>query len=166
MYFLYLPGLPDALDDNKKRWLVVGICLHSVISPTLRTFITPVLDTLYNSLVVSDNIDKQTYSTHLKKYVPTKTNLNYEAINTNSTKLVRNVKQYMQYDYKVYNAVDLSKLFVQTFMAHYTAIDDSCDSSALLGIIINILPSLQYPAKNASIKQSYILISIFSNKLQ
>ncbi|XP_071172953.1 uncharacterized protein [Mytilus edulis] len=140
-------GLPDALDDNKKRWLVVGICLHSVISPTLRTFITPVLDTLYNSLVVSDNIDKQTYSTHLKKYIPTKTNLNYEAINTNSTKLVRNVKQYMQYDYRVYNAVDLSKLFVQTFMAHYTAIDDSCDSSALLGIIINILPSLQSTAK-------------------
>lgn len=42
------------------------------------------------------------------------------------------------YDYRVQNPVDLSKLFLQTHMAKYQAIDDSCDSSALLGIIINI----------------------------
>ncbi|CAC5391034.1 unnamed protein product [Mytilus coruscus] len=128
-------GLPDDLDDNKKRWLVVGICLHSVVSPTLRKYITPVLTSLYNSLVVSDNIDKQTYNTHLKTYIPTNKFLNYAAINTNNANFGRNDKQY---DYRVYKAVDLSKLFLQTHMAHYTAIDDSCDSSVLLGIIINI----------------------------
>ncbi|CAG2240151.1 unnamed protein product [Mytilus edulis] len=48
----------DDLDDSEKRWLVVGICLHTIISPT--------------------------------------------------------------------------------HMAHFTAFDDSCDSSALLGIIVNI----------------------------
>lgn len=42
------------------------------------------------------------------------------------------------YDYRVQNPVDLSKLFLQTHMAKYQAIDDLCDSSALLGIIINI----------------------------
>ncbi|XP_052080990.1 uncharacterized protein LOC127718961 isoform X2 [Mytilus californianus] len=34
--------------------------------------------------------------------------------------------------------VDLSRLFLQTHMAHFTAFDNSCDSSALLGIIVNI----------------------------
>ncbi|VDI13262.1 Hypothetical predicted protein [Mytilus galloprovincialis] len=142
-------GLPNVLDDNRKRWLVVGICLHSVISPTLRTYIAPVLTNLYNALIVSDNIDKQTHNTHLKLYKPTNKGLNYEAINTNYDKFGKSVKQY---DYKVYNAVDLSKLFLQTHMAKYTAIGDSCDSSALLGIIINIdkfLPSLQSTAKAA-----------------
>ncbi|CAG2256157.1 unnamed protein product [Mytilus edulis] len=97
----------------------------------------------------ADNIDKQTYNTHLKCYKPTKTILNYAAINTNIDKFRRNDKQY---DYRVYNAADLSKLFLQTHMAKYTAIDDSCDSSALLGIIINIdkfSPSLRSTAQDA-----------------
>ncbi|CAG2208091.1 unnamed protein product [Mytilus edulis] len=34
--------------------------------------------------------------------------------------------------------VDLSRLFLQTHMAHFTAFDESCDSPALLGIIGNI----------------------------
>ncbi|CAG2243217.1 unnamed protein product [Mytilus edulis] len=42
------------------------------------------------------------------------------------------------YDYKVQNAVDLSKLFLETRMAHYKGFDESCDSSALLGIIVSI----------------------------
>lgn len=43
-----------------------------------------------------------------------------------------------RYDYRVQNPVDLSKLFLQTHMTKYQDIDESCDSSALLGIIISI----------------------------
>lgn len=43
-----------------------------------------------------------------------------------------------QYNYKVQNAVDFSKLFLPLNIAHYTAFDEACDSSALLGIIINV----------------------------
>ncbi|CAG2192660.1 unnamed protein product [Mytilus edulis] len=42
------------------------------------------------------------------------------------------------YDYTIKSAVDLSKLFLPTHMAHYTGFDDTCDISALLGLIINI----------------------------
>lgn len=44
-----------------------------------------------------------------------------------------------KYDYRVQNPVDLSKLFLLTNMTHYKDINDSCDSSAVLGLIVNIL---------------------------
>ncbi|XP_076088649.1 uncharacterized protein LOC143059071 [Mytilus galloprovincialis] len=126
-------GPPDDLDDRKRRWLIVGICLHSIISPVLRTYVVPVVTKLCYSLTSRNNIHKQTDISYLKKYPPTNTTLNYQAINSNKTK-----RNKAKYDYRVRSAVDLSRLFLHTHMAHFTAFDDSCDSSALLGIIINI----------------------------
>ncbi|XP_071123627.1 uncharacterized protein [Mytilus edulis] len=125
----------DDLDDSKKRWLVVGICLHTIISPVLRNYIVPIITKLCYTLVRLYNIEKQTYRHYLKTYGPTKIELNYEAINSNKANHKRKIALY---DYRVRSAVDLSRLFLQTHMAHFTAFDDSCDSSALLGIIINI----------------------------
>ena len=113
---------------------MVGICLHSLISPTLRQYVDPILNALYNLLKSSDKIDTQTITKHLKKYPNTSKKLNYEPINNNTTK----GKNITKYDYKVQNAVDLSKLFLQTPMAKYSAFDDTCDSSALLGIIAEV----------------------------
>lgn len=129
------------MEDNQKRWLVVGLCLHIIIVPTLREYVGPIVNALYNLLKSSDNIDTQTITKHLKKYPKTsKMFLNYEAINNNKTKK----KNYTKYDYKVQNAVDLSKLFLQTPMAKYSGFDDTCDLSALLGIIteIDIFPPI------------------------
>lgn len=78
-------------------------------------------------------IDNQNYPSHLKKY--SRTYLNYEMINKNKDNFG---KWTNRYDYRVKNPVDLSKLFLQTHMAKYQGIDDTCDSSALLGMIINI----------------------------
>ncbi|CAG2233483.1 unnamed protein product [Mytilus edulis] len=128
-------GPPDDLDDRRKRWLIVGICLHTIISPILRTYVVPVVTKLCYSLTSRNKIHKQTYGSFLKRYSPTNTELNYEAINNNKTLYGRNRARY---DYRVKSAVDLSRLFLQTHMAHFTAFDDSCDSSALLGIIVNI----------------------------
>ncbi|VDI58943.1 Hypothetical predicted protein [Mytilus galloprovincialis] len=125
----------DDLDDNKKRWLVVGICLHAIISPVLRNYVVPVVTKLCYTLVRLYNIEQQTYGNYLKTYAPTNTELNYEAINSNKA---NHKRKRALYDYRVRSAVDLSRLFLQTHMAHFTAFDDSCDSSALLGIIINI----------------------------
>ncbi|CAG2203069.1 unnamed protein product [Mytilus edulis] len=124
---------PAVLDDNKKRYLVVGICLHSVISPALRKYVVPVLTALYEELILTQNIDTQTYSAHLKQYLPTNTKLNYKAVNNNET---ANGKA--NYDYKIKSVVDLSKLFLLPHMAYYTGFDETCDLSALLGLIINI----------------------------
>ncbi|VDI00257.1 Hypothetical predicted protein [Mytilus galloprovincialis] len=121
-------GPPAEIDDNKKRWLVVGICLHSVLAVALRKYVEPVV------IKLTDHIDKQTYKGHLKIYGVGKFYLNYKTINNNMSPGNRAPN----YDYKVQNAVDLSKLFLETSMAHYKGFDESCDSSALLGIIVSI----------------------------
>ncbi|XP_076083201.1 uncharacterized protein LOC143054167 [Mytilus galloprovincialis] len=127
-------GPPAEIDDNTKRWLVVGICLHSVLAAALRKYVEPVITNLYNSLKLSDQIDKQTYTGHLKIYGAVNFYLNYKTINNNKTPPGNRAPNY---DYKVQNAVDLSKLFLETSMAHYKGFDESCDSSALFGIIVN-----------------------------
>ncbi|CAG2256648.1 unnamed protein product [Mytilus edulis] len=127
---------PADLDENQKKWLVVGICLHSVISQALRSYVVPILTKLCYKLSVNHRLETQTFPTHLQKHPLTnKASLNYEAVNNNKVKH-GNYKQ--RYDYKIKSVVDLSKLFLQTHMAHYTGFDDTCDSSALLGLIINI----------------------------
>ncbi|XP_053389920.1 uncharacterized protein LOC123546577 [Mercenaria mercenaria] len=129
---------PD-IEDDQERWLIVGICLHSVISPALRQYIPPVVSKLYSTLKRTDQIDKQTYAKYLIRYKPTNKELNYEAINNNSAiPKVKGKKDVQKYNYNVTSDVDLTKLFMITSMAHYTGFDDTCDSSALLGIIINI----------------------------
>ncbi|XP_052098518.1 uncharacterized protein LOC127733240 isoform X2 [Mytilus californianus] len=143
--------VPKDLSGNQKRWMLVGICLNCIISPNLRTYVKSVMVQLYSSLTKSSTmqIDLQTYPNHLKYYPsPSKGYfLNYETIN-NNYKLHGRQKE--KYDYKVQNELDLSKLFLPMNMTQYTAFDGTCDSSALLGIIINntIFPSsLQNDAK-------------------
>lgn len=135
---------PGDLDAEKKRWLIVGICLHSIISPLLRKYVDPIVSNLYNVLVSRKSFDTQSFNGHLEKEPPSnKYFLNYESINNNMgvpkiKKYNTLVKDYQKYDYKVRSHVDFSKLFLQPNMALYSAFDDSCDSSALLGMIINI----------------------------
>lgn len=119
------------LDEKTRKWLVTGICLHTVISPVLRKFIEPTFDSLYQSLVASKGIDVQSYQNRLEWFG--KRYLNYEGINNNRT---NHGRDYKQYDYKVTNPVDLSKLFIETNITQYNGFHESCDSSALLNIII------------------------------
>ena len=129
---------PDIKDDQK-RWLIVGICLHSVLSPALRKYVPVVVSQLYSQLKLSDQIDKQKYPNQLAKYKPTNKELNYEAINNNAAvPKVNRRKDVKNYNYDVTSDVDLTKLFMPTSMTHYTGFDDTCDASALLGIIVNI----------------------------
>ncbi|XP_071178213.1 uncharacterized protein [Mytilus edulis] len=126
---------PADLDDNQRRWLILGICLHSVITPILRKYVVPILTVLYNELTLKHKIDTQTYPSQLKQYPPTKAYLNYESVNNNKATFGNHKAKY---DYTIKSVVDVSKLFLQTHMAHYIYFDDTCDSSALLGLIINI----------------------------
>ncbi|XP_063405860.1 uncharacterized protein LOC134689824 [Mytilus trossulus] len=129
-------GPPTEIDDNKKRWLVIGICLHSILSPALRKYVEPVVTNFYNSLRLSHQIDKQNFIGHLKIYGAVDIKyLNYKAINNNKKTFGNRTPHY---DYKVQNAVDLAKLFLEINMAHYKRFDESCDASALLGLIVNI----------------------------
>ena len=133
---------PD-LDDDTKRWLVVGICLHSVISPALRQYVEPVVTQVYKTVQQTHRIQTQTYPNYLERYPPTnKYSLNYESVNGNKQKYGTTKQQYKtrikKYDFNITDAVEFSKLFLLPDMAHYTKFDLTCDASALLGIIINI----------------------------
>ncbi|XP_076078249.1 uncharacterized protein LOC143048448 [Mytilus galloprovincialis] len=96
-------------------------------------------------------IQTQIYPDQLKQYPNAGHNLNYEAINNNH--LIPRVRRtdVGNYDYKVTSHVEFSKLFLKTFMTQYTAFDESCDLSALLGIIINI-DTFSKPVKNVALK--------------
>lgn len=150
---LFLEIINADIEDNEKRWLIIGICIQSVLAPTLRKFAEPVTRNLYSMIQNTHGIQTQIYPDQLKQYPNAGHNLNYEAINNNH--LIPRVRRtdVGKYDYKVTSHVEFSKLFLKTFMAKYTAFDESCDLSALLGIIINI-DTFSKPVKNVALKVS------------
>ena len=144
----FLVSVQSDLQDNEKRWLIVGICLHTILSPVLRSYVDPVITKLFKNLKKSNKIDSQTLPAVLQKYpVPNGYTLNYKSINNNR----RHGKNRKNFDYKVKDAIDCSKLFLLPYMAHYTGFNDTCDSSALLGLLINI-DNFQQPLKGVAEK--------------
>ena len=126
---------PD-LEDDQKRWLIVGLCLHTILNPVLRKYIEPEINKIYRNLVSHESIHSQSYVQYMKKYPRGRGyTLNYETINGNKT---THHAQISLYDYNVRSVLDFSKLFLPTHMAHYSAFDESCDASAILGLIINV----------------------------
>ena len=117
------------LSENQKRWIVTGICLNKVVTPQLRKYIEPLMVTYYDNFKKSNKIHTQTYPTHLKTDGPKK--LNYQAINNNQNRH----GGAPNFDYKVTSHVDMAKLYLQTFMAKFSAFDESCDASAVLGLL-------------------------------
>ncbi|XP_019614922.1 PREDICTED: uncharacterized protein LOC109462771 [Branchiostoma belcheri] len=86
----------------------------------------------YHNMKSSNHIlHTQTFHNYIKDYKGHK--LNYRNINNNRHRAAGN-----KYDYRVSNHVDFAKLFLQPFMAHMTGFDDSCDMSALLGLLCNV----------------------------
>ena len=129
--------------------------MQSILSTTLRNYTEPLVLSVYNSMKLAHGIQMQIYPNQLKKYPKFRTRLNYEAINKNRTiARVHKKSDVASYDYKVGNHVEFSKLFMKTYMAHYTAFDDTCDLSALLSLIgsIDIFPQ---PVKNVANKVCY-----------
>ena len=102
----------------------------------LRKNIEPEINKIYRNLVSNESIHTQTYVQYMKKYPRGRGYiLNYDAINNNKA---AHRSQISLYDYNVKSTVEFSKLFLPTHMAHYSAFDESCDASAILGLIINI----------------------------
>lgn len=116
--------------------MVIGVCLHSVLSPTLGKYVDSILKVFYKELNNSKKIETQKYPNQLKNYPEKGDLLNYQAVNKNEKFKGQNKRE--KYDYTIKNAVDLSKLFLQTYMAQYSKFDQACDISALLGLIIRI----------------------------
>ena len=124
------------VSDEESRWVVTGICLAKVLTPTLRRILDAELQSWHNLLknppVV---IDKQVYGKHKIILPPSTFLLQYKNINGNNVH-----KSSSAYDYAVNDHLSLAKLFVQPFMAKFTGFDDTMDLSALLSIICEADP--------------------------
>lgn len=131
------------------------------MAPALRKFTEPITHNLYNVIQSTHLIQTQTYPNQLRKYPSSGRDLNYEAINNNHLiPRVRRQPDVGKYDYKVSSHVEFSKLFLKTFMAQYTAFDETCDLSALLGIIINI-DKFPQPVQNVAMKVYFPLSGVY-----
>ncbi|CAC5360155.1 unnamed protein product [Mytilus coruscus] len=125
----------DDIEEELKTE-IIEICTASVQKPVIKV----------------DLEENQKRWLLLKKYPKFRTRLNYEAINKNrAIARIHKKPDVVNYDYKVGNHVEFSKLFMKTYMAQYSAFDETCDLSALLSLIgsIDIFPQ---PVKNVAMK--------------
>ena len=119
------------LTAEEKRWLVVGICLSKVLTPVLRKVIEKEIQQEFQKWIVPpNNIQSQTFASHLECLPPSTLRLNYININNNAIQVSRH-----SYDYGVRDELSLAKLFVKPVMASFTAFDESLDLSAALSIL-------------------------------
>ena len=126
------------ITDDQRRWVVIGICLHKLLTPVLRTVLGQQIPLWYNNLCLLPNpINKQAYKKHATKLPPSTVKLNYGNINKNYD---NHKSTYSAYDYDVEDPESLAKLFVQPFMAKFTGFDQSMDLSAALTLIAETDP--------------------------
>ena len=135
------------VSDDQKRWVVIGIAFNKLVQQ-IRPFVEQCLQAEYQSLRSSHNIHAQTAPGVLKKHPK---NLKYENINGNSNhKRPSGKPDFSKFDYRVTSHVDLAKLYLQPFMAKFSAFDGKCDGSAvllLLGDVPVFSPAIQASAK-------------------
>ena len=126
------------MTDNQKRWLVVGIALNKILIPQIRPFVEQGINTEYNNLKISHNIHVQGPLGRLQKWpASSKKLLKYENINGNDVRLNPHDGRfdYSLFDYQVKSHVDFARLYVEKYMAKFTAFDDHCDASAVLSLL-------------------------------
>ena len=109
---------------------MVGIALNKILIPQIRPFVEQGINTEYNNLKISHNIHVQGRHRHLQKWpASSKKLLKYENINGNDVRLNYRL------DYQVKSHVDFARLYVEKYMAKFTAFDDHCDASAVLSLL-------------------------------
>ena len=122
--------------DNQKRWLVAGIALNKILIPQIRPLVQQGINTEYNNLKTSHNIHGQSTSGRLRKG-PAGKLLKYKNINGNDVhrRLSDGRLNYSLFDCRVASDVDFARLYVENYMAKFTAFDDHCDASAVLSLL-------------------------------
>ena len=129
------------MTDNQKRWLVAGIALNKILIPQIRPFVDQGINTEYNNLKTRHNIHGQSTSGRLQKWPATRRKLfKYENINGNDAhpKLPGGRFNYSLFDCRVTSHVDFARLYVENYMAKFTAFDDHCDASAVLSLLSRV----------------------------
>ena len=117
---------------------MVGIALNKILIPQIRPFVEQGINTEYNNLKISHNIHVQGQHFRLRKWpASSKKLLKYENINGNDVRLNPHDGRfdYSLFDYQVKSHVDFARLYVEKYMAKFTAFDDHCDASAVLSLL-------------------------------
>lgn len=138
------------MTQNQKRWLVAGITLNKILIPQIRPFVEQGINTEYKNLKTSHNIHGQTTLGRLERWPPRKL-LKYENINGNHVhpRLPGGRFDYSLFDCRVMSHVDFARLYVENYMAHFTAFDDHCDASAVLTLLGGV-PAFSAPVRTAA----------------
>lgn len=132
-----MPPTSDETSLDKRRWLVMSICLHIVVIPPLRGVIAKKIEAIYEFNKKSKHIDTQTYEKRLRKISPdAREKLNYKNINENELLKDKETDDYCyeRFNYKVENAVSLAHLLVSP-AAKFTAFDESLDALTALTLL-------------------------------
>ena len=117
---------------------MVGIALNKILIPQIRPFVEQGINTEYNNLKFSHKIHVQGRHRRLQKWpASSKKLLKYENINGNDVRLNPHDGRfdYSLFDYQVKSHVDFARLYVEKYMAKFTAFDDHCDASAVLSLL-------------------------------
>lgn len=128
-------SISDNLDENKKRRLVIGIAINSVLPPTMRNYVSGKLGLLSETFKLNRHTDIQIYPFHPKSYLTT--HQTYEVIDGNKD---LGLGQQGQFICLVEDAVGRYRLFLIPHIAHNISFD-SCDLPSLLEIIIRKCPA-------------------------
>ena len=131
------PPSGKSIPDEEKRWMVIGICLHKILTPALRKVLSNEMPKWYHTLINPPiEISKQTSKIFAKKLPPSTIQLNYGSINDNNTIH----KSSKSYDYAVSDPLSLAKLFMKPSMASFTGFDHTMDASAVLSVMSEAQP--------------------------
>ena len=131
---------------------MAGIALNKTLTQQIRPFVEQGIITEYNNLKVSHRIHVQGPHGRLQSWpASSKKLLKYENINENVSrpKLQGGKFNYSSFDCQVKSHVDFAKLYVQGFMAKFTAFDDRCDASAVLSLLDGV-PVFSAAARSAN----------------
>ena len=103
------------LDDNQKRWIVIGICLNKILLAPLRDFVAKKIQKHYTALQTAHKIDRQVYKNFLAS--DGMFEFNYGSINSNWDHCRR---KKASYNYNVSSPEEFAKLYLEPIMAKFT----------------------------------------------
>ena len=92
------------------------------------------MEDIYKDLQKNKCVQKQSYAKHEVKYKGRV--LRYQNINNNHKISSKPARQ--DFNYSINSSTDLAKLFLDTYMAKFSAFDASCDTSALLQLMRHV----------------------------
>ena len=143
-----------------------GTVLNKILLPQLRSFVEQEIEKEYINLKTSHNIHVQSTSGRQRwwgiKF------LKYENINGNDLhpRLPGRRYNYSLFDCRVLSHIDFAKLYVEKFLAKFTAFDDHCDASTvlmLLGGVPVFSPALQAAAADVRMARNDWVHCVFSS---